>query len=116
MSFSTLGLSEILYNSLARHGYEHPTPVQAQSIPIALTGVDLIARAQTGTGKTAAFGLPMIDRLVVRGQHGADPLKPEARAEPVRRTATRGPRGLVLVPTRELAIQVQSRSSPTALP
>src|SRR5262245_38375372 len=80
MGFSTLGLSEILYTSLGRHGYERPTPVQQQAIPIVLTGSDLLARAQTGTGKTAAFGLPMIDRLLVRSQ---------------RRQGTRAPRGLV---------------------
>jgi ATP-dependent RNA helicase RhlE len=90
LPFSTLGLSEILHTSLARHGYERPTPVQTQSIPIVLTGGDLLARAQTGTGKTAAFGLPMIDRLLVRSQRRGKP----------------APRGLVLVPTRELAIQV----------
>ena len=98
MTFSTLDLSEVLYTSLGRHGYEHPTPVQAQSIPIVLTGRDLIARAQTGTGKTAAFGLPMIDRLVVRRDRRDVSPKPKAKAD--------GPRGLVLVPTRELAIQV----------
>jgi ATP-dependent RNA helicase RhlE len=97
MTFSTLDLSEVLYTSLGRHGYEHPTPVQAQSIPIVMTGRDLIARAQTGTGKTAAFGLPMIDRLVVRDTG--------TKAEPDSRVS-RAPRGLVLVPTRELAIQV----------
>jgi ATP-dependent RNA helicase RhlE len=71
-------------------GYTQPTPVQSASIPIILTGADLLARAQTGTGKTAAFALPMIERLVL-GE---------------RRATTRAPRGLVLVPTRELALQV----------
>jgi ATP-dependent RNA helicase RhlE len=65
--------------------------VQAQSIPIVLEGRDLLGRAQTGTGKTAAFGLPMIDRLLIRGRRPA---------------GQRKPRGLVLVPTRELALQV----------
>ena len=91
MPFTTLGLSDTLTKPLARLGYTTPTPVQTQSIPIVLDGSDLLARAQTGTGKTAAFGLPMIDRLLVRNR---------------RRPGTRGPRGLVLVPTRELAIQV----------
>jgi len=90
MSFSTLGLTPSLCAPLARLGYTEPTPVQAASIPVVLEGADLLARAHTGTGKTAAFGLPMIDRLLVRG--------PRSRA--------RGPRGLVLVPTRELAMQV----------
>ena len=67
MSFSTLGLSPVLWTPLARLGYAQPTPVQAASIPVVLSGRDLLARAQTGTGKTAAFGLPMIDRLLVRG-------------------------------------------------
>jgi ATP-dependent RNA helicase RhlE len=102
LSFRNLGLSEVLYRSLGRHGYEQPTPVQTQSIPIALSGRDLIARAQTGTGKTAAFALPMIDRLVVRDERrtasrDVSP-KPQAKGD--------APRGLVLVPTRELAMQV----------
>jgi ATP-dependent RNA helicase RhlE len=91
MSFTGLGLSEVLSHSLGRLGYHQPTPVQTHSIPIVLGGGDLLARAQTGTGKTAAFALPMIDRLLVHTQ---------------RRTGMRAPRGLVLVPTRELAIQV----------
>ncbi|MPZ18972.1 MAG: DEAD/DEAH box helicase [Luteitalea sp.] len=91
MPFSTLGLSPVLCAPLARLGYTQPTPVQAKSIPVVLDGSDLLARAQTGTGKTAAFALPMIDRLVVRGR---------------RRAEARKSRGLVLVPTRELALQV----------
>ena len=66
MSFSKLGLSPAVSSPLARLGYEQPTPIQAKAIPVVLTGVDLLARAQTGTGKTAAFGLPMIERLVAR--------------------------------------------------
>jgi ATP-dependent RNA helicase RhlE len=88
--FSQLGLSSTARASLTRLGYETPTPIQTEAIPIVLTGVDLLARAQTGTGKTAAFGLPIIDRLLAREStsgHG--------------RT-----RALVLVPTRELAVQV----------
>lgn len=88
--FSQLGLSPTACASLARLGYETPTPIQKEAIPLILSGVDLLARAQTGTGKTAAFGLPMIERLTERG---ANP-------------AGRAPRGLVLVPTRELAVQV----------
>ena len=91
MPFKTLGLSDTLSHSLARLGYAQPTPIQAQSIPVVLSGRDLLARAQTGTGKTAAFGLPMIERLLVRSQ---------------RQPGAHVPRGLVLVPTRELAIQV----------
>ena len=91
MPFSTLGLSTLLCTPLRELGYAHPTPVQTESIPVVLNGGDLLARAHTGTGKTAAFGLPMIDRLLVRRE-------PAARVH--------APRGLVLVPTRELAIQV----------
>jgi ATP-dependent RNA helicase RhlE len=90
MSFSNLGLTPSLCTPLAAMGYQQPTPVQSASIPIILTGVDLLARAQTGTGKTAAFALPMIERLVLRQ----------------RRAKIRSPLGLVLVPTRELAIQL----------
>ena len=91
MSFSNLGLSASLCTPLVQKGYTQPTPVQLQAIPIVLRGSDLLARAQTGTGKTAAFGLPMIERLLAQG----------------RRANTRAPRALVLVPTRELAIQVE---------
>jgi len=90
MLFSELGLTPSICAPLARLGYAQPTPIQARAIPAVLTGNDLLARAQTGTGKTAAFGLPMIERIVARRDHG----KP------------RRPRGLVLVPTRELAAQV----------
>ncbi len=90
MSFSKLGLSPSLCLPLARLGYAQPTPIQARAIPAVLTGTDLLARAQTGTGKTAAFGLPMIERIVARRDSGRHRL----------------PRGLVLVPTRELAMQV----------
>jgi ATP-dependent RNA helicase RhlE len=90
MSFLKMGLAPALCTPLAALGYNDPTPVQAASIPLVLTGADLLARAQTGTGKTAAFGLPMAQRLVM----------------PRRKPSSRGPLGLVLVPTRELAIQV----------
>jgi ATP-dependent RNA helicase RhlE len=90
MSFSTLGLTPSLYLPLARLGYDQPTPIQARAIPAVLTGGDLLARAQTGTGKTAAFGLPMIERIVARSDGRRSRLA----------------RGLVLVPTRELAAQV----------
>ncbi len=101
MPFASLGLSPSLSNPLARLGYTTPTPVQMKSIPIVLTGRDLLAKAQTGTGKTAAFGLPMIDRLLLRGGVPA---------------GTRKPRGLVLVPTRELALQVHKSLSTYGVP
>ncbi len=69
--FSQLGLSPTTCASLARLGYTTPTPIQIKAIPVVLTGVDLLARAQTGTGKTAAFGLPMIQRLTTQGAQPA---------------------------------------------
>jgi ATP-dependent RNA helicase RhlE len=91
MPFTTTGLSDCLTHPLPGRGYAEPTPIQSKAIPVVLSGRDLLARAQTGTGKTAAFGLPMIDRLLVRSP---------------RTIASRSVRGLVLVPTRELAMQV----------
>ncbi len=87
MTFSTLGLSAELLRAVAEQGYDTPTPIQAQAIPTILAGNDLMATAQTGTGKTAAFTLPLLHRLA------AAPAKGRTRA-------------LVLVPTRELAAQV----------
>jgi ATP-dependent RNA helicase RhlE len=101
MPFASLGLSPSLCSPLAKLGYTTPTPVQLKSIPIVLTGRDLLAKAQTGTGKTAAFGLPMIDRLLIRGGAPA---------------GTRKPRGLVLVPTRELALQVHKSLATYGVP
>ncbi|CAN5201140.1 DEAD/DEAH box helicase [soil metagenome] len=83
--FSDLGLSEALLKAISDVGFEEPTPVQTETIPILLEGRDLIAQAQTGTGKTAAFALPILDRLV---------------------PGAKDPQALVLAPTRELAIQV----------
>ena len=87
MSFVDLGLRPELVNALSKLGYEEPTPVQREAIPPLLQGRDLLGQAPTGTGKTAAFALPLLQRL------------PEGRG-------SRGPAALVLVPTRELAIQV----------
>jgi superfamily II DNA/RNA helicase len=89
MTFHDLQLAPNILKAVAECGYETPTPVQAQAIPVALAGRDLTATAQTGTGKTAAFVLPALQRL------GAAPLR-----------RGRGPRVLVLTPTRELANQV----------
>jgi ATP-dependent RNA helicase RhlE len=91
-SFSSLGLSETILSALERQGYETPTPIQIASIPALLAGKDLLGCAQTGTGKTAAFALPIIQRL---------------SAMPVR-LAPRGCRVLVVAPTRELAAQIDS--------
>lgn len=89
-SFSGLGLHQILLQSLAKHGYETPTPIQAGSIPHVIEGRDLLGIAQTGTGKTAAFALPLLHRLF---------------QEP-RRVSFKRCRVLVLSPTRELASQI----------
>jgi len=89
MLFSELGLAADLLRALDEAGYTEPTPVQQQSIPLVLEGRDLLAAAQTGTGKTAAFALPMLQRLNV--------------GKPVEGRAVRA---LILVPTRELAAQV----------
>ena len=93
--FASLGLSASLVKAVAALGYEEPTPVQHATIPVMLSGADLLAQAATGTGKTAAFALPMIHRLAE-----------EAETPAGRKTFRRVPRGLVLVPTRELAMQV----------
>jgi ATP-dependent RNA helicase RhlE len=89
MSFDSLGLAPALLRALADYGYTQPTPIQSAAIPPALEGHDLLAAAQTGTGKTAAFALPLLQKLSTSGQ-----------------TMTRRPRALVLTPTRELAAQV----------
>ncbi|UOD28628.1 DEAD/DEAH box helicase [Massilia violaceinigra] len=89
MSFDSLGLIDPLVRTLDALGYSTPTPVQAQAIPAVLAGRDMMAAAQTGTGKTAGFALPLLQRLTLQGQVGANAV-----------------RVLVLVPTRELAEQV----------
>ena len=90
--FATLGLAAPLLAELAGLGYEEPTPIQSESIPPLLEGRDLLGQAATGTGKTAAFALPILDRLAHRGSDG-----PGGPGDPL---------ALVLVPTRELAMQV----------
>ncbi|WP_313917498.1 DEAD/DEAH box helicase [Tahibacter sp.] len=95
MSFDTLGLSPALLCALNEQGYTTPTPIQIEAIPLVLAGRDLLAGAQTGTGKTAAFALPMLERLYPDGA-----LKPNQPNQP------RKIRALVLTPTRELAVQV----------
>lgn len=85
-TFSALGLSPEIVTTIEKIGFVHPTPIQAEIIPVALTGVDAIGLAQTGSGKTAAFVLPLAEKLV----HG------------------RGVRGLILAPTREIALQTKA--------
>ena len=90
ISFADLGLSEPLLRALNGAGYTHPTPIQARTIPALLEGRDVLGIAQTGTGKTAAFALPVLQQL----------------AQQNRRAEARSPRALVLAPTRELAVQI----------
>src|SRR5947207_13528619 len=84
--FDSLGLSAAVLGIVHEIGFEHPTPIQAAVIPVVLTGKDVIGLAQTGSGKTAAFALPLAERLT----HG------------------RGVRGLILSPTREIALQTKA--------
>ena len=92
-SFSNLQLAESLARAVADMGYESMTPIQAQAIPVVLTGKDVMGAAQTGTGKTAAFSLPLLQRLMRHENTSASPARHPVRA-------------LVLLPTRELADQV----------
>jgi ATP-dependent RNA helicase RhlE len=92
-AFDQLGLIAPLARAVADLGYERPTPVQEQSIPLVLAGRDLMAGAQTGTGKTAAFALPILQRLAPLASSSTSPARHPVRA-------------LVLAPTRELAVQV----------
>ena len=95
MSFATLGLSEELLRAVAARGYTASTAIQQHAIPAVLAGGDLLAGAQTGTGKTAAFVLPMLQRLSIA---------PVTHGSKTRRL----PRALILTPTRELAAQVEA--------
>ncbi|QNK78969.1 DEAD/DEAH box helicase [Winogradskyella sp. PAMC22761] len=92
MSFKSLGLSEPILKAIQKKGYETPSPIQAKAIPLVLEGKDVLASAQTGTGKTAGFTLPLLHNLSTNGS--------EQRHRPIR--------ALVLTPTRELAAQVHA--------
>ncbi len=94
MSFASLGLSEDIVRAVTERGYTEPTPIQHQAIPAVLSGGDLLAGAQTGTGKTAGFTLPILHRLSDLSANG-----PSAGRSPIR--------ALILTPTRELAAQVE---------
>jgi len=95
MSFASLGLSEALVSAIEAAGYTQPTPVQQRAIPAVLQGRDLMVAAQTGTGKTGGFALPILERLF-----------PNGHPDKSQRHGPRQPRVLVLTPTRELAAQV----------
>lgn len=92
MSFANLGLIPTILDALREEGYTKPTPIQEKSIPLVLAGKDLLGVAQTGTGKTAAFSLPIIQLM-----HGDKHIPPGKRHV----------RTLILTPTRELAIQIE---------
>jgi ATP-dependent RNA helicase RhlE len=94
MSFAELGLSAELLRAVAEQGYTEATPVQTQAIPVILQGRDVLAGAQTGTGKTAGFTLPLLQRLSIHGNRSTSPALHPVRA-------------LILTPTRELAAQVE---------
>ena len=93
VTFADLGLHPIILNSLTKAGYEAPTQVQIDAIPAALSGIDLLVSSHTGSGKTAAFMLPSLNRLTEESTVKGN-----------------GPRILVLTPTRELALQVDKAS------
>ena len=93
-TFSELGLIPELLRAVADRGYTEPTPIQAQAIPIVLEGRDVMGGAQTGTGKTAGFTLPLLQRLAHRANASASPARHQVR-------------GLILAPTRELAAQIE---------
>jgi ATP-dependent RNA helicase RhlE len=120
--FADLGLSQPLLAAVGAAGYDHPTPIQAAAIPVALAGRDLVATAQTGTGKTAAFALPLLQRLAAsqadRPEADSPPPARSRRRRGFRRPAAQvaerpvavasagRPRALILTPTRELAQQI----------
>ncbi len=95
MTFDELGLHPDLLRAIVDTGYTEPTPIQAQAIPVVLAGNDVMAGAQTGTGKTASFTLPMLHKLAVHQNTSTSPARHSVR-------------GLILAPTRELAAQVEA--------
>ncbi|MCR4297817.1 MAG: DEAD/DEAH box helicase, partial [Gallionella sp.] len=129
MSFASLGLSEEILRAVSERGYTEPTPIQAQAIPVVLSGDDLLAGAQTGTGKTAGFTLPILQLLSATAKPSTGE-KPPIQLSPAsggksksemgqagilsqgknsqKQSSNSAPiRALVLIPTRELAAQVE---------
>ncbi len=92
-SFTEFGFAEPIYRAVSELGYKEPTPIQAQAIPHVLQGRDVMGAAQTGTGKTAGFALPILQRLMVHANASASPARHPMRA-------------LIIAPTRELADQI----------
>src|SRR5438045_1105321 len=107
MSFSELGLSDVLIRAVAEHGYTQPTPIQIKAIPAVLAGGDLLAGAQTGTGKTAGFVLPLLQRLAARAHAATHEQHAMAHGKPAAKQFRRPVRALILTPTRELTAQVE---------
>ncbi|HEY9656001.1 MAG TPA: DEAD/DEAH box helicase, partial [Crinalium sp.] len=99
MSFSNLGLSDAILRAVTERGYTEPTPIQLQAIPAVLSGGDLLAGAQTGTGKTAGFTLPILHLLSEKGDRPSASSSQPKKRSPIR--------ALILTPTRELAAQVE---------
>ena len=99
MTFKDLALEPPILKALEKQGYTQPTPIQEQAIPILLKGHDLLGVAQTGTGKTAAFGIPILNHLIKDGNSGQGQRKIKA---------------LVVTPTRELAFKLLKTLLPTA--
>ncbi|HMS81761.1 MAG TPA: DEAD/DEAH box helicase, partial [Burkholderiaceae bacterium] len=93
ITFDDFGLAEPIRRAVAELGYREPTPIQAQAIPVVMSGKDVMGAAQTGTGKTAGFALPIIHRLLPLASSSASPARHPVRA-------------LMLAPTRELADQI----------
>ncbi|MGC5650777.1 UNVERIFIED_CONTAM: DEAD/DEAH box helicase [Kocuria sp. CPCC 205316] len=93
--FAEFGVRQDIVDSLAAEGIVHPFPIQAMTLPVALSGQDIIGQAKTGTGKTLGFGIPVVQRVVGRGDAGWAQLKRPG-----------APQALIVVPTRELAVQV----------
>ena len=98
-AFAELGLKGDLLAGVAAMGYETPTPIQEQAIPRVLAGRDVVGCAQTGTGKTAAFVLPILQRMNARATHGEELPSSDGK--------TAHPRALVVTPTRELCAQIE---------
>nr|WP_246783745.1 DEAD/DEAH box helicase [Cellulomonas persica] len=94
-SFADFDVRPEIVQALADAGITHPFPIQAMTLPVALSGHDIIGQAKTGTGKTLGFGVPLLNRIVARGEEGYDQLRAPGK-----------PQALVVVPTRELAVQV----------
>jgi len=94
MPFTALGLGPKITKAVRENGYTEPTPIQTRAIPVVLRGRDLIGIAQTGTGKTAAFVLPILEKLAASGS----------------KSGRRGLRALVVAPTRELVVQIEENA------